>query len=119
MKPQRGCGLRVGFRASVFPDGDAEAARVVPHRPAYAVPLKRRANVLNPAQARVRGGEGSIDSELVAGERHAALLRPVGGERDHALDPLRVPALFAVSLWSTARRLVLDRWQKGGDRVGA
>src|SRR2546421_7676089 len=60
-KPQSRGGLRVGRRESVFLQRDSERICVVPHRPAYPVPLKCGANVLDPAQARGRRRVSAID----------------------------------------------------------
>src|SRR4051812_39463768 len=74
----------------------AEAARVVPHRPADVVMFERRADVLQPRETVLRL-RVPVDSELVADQRHSIALRPVCGLVDFGLDAGPIPVIGAIA----------------------
>jgi len=66
----------------------AEAAVVIPHRPADGILLQRRANIGNPRRAILRIRRLAIDAKLVASYRHIPALGPGGHLADLAVDEL-------------------------------
>src|SRR5580704_1105801 len=66
-------------RLAILLGGDAEVAGIIPHGPADIVALERGAHVGDPCGAVFRIREITKYAELVADQRHAVLLGPLGG----------------------------------------
>src|SRR5579863_1438808 len=93
-KSERSYGGLIRRGLPVFFRDHAETSGIVPHGPADVVAFELCAHILEPGLAVVRIGIRAVHAELVADQRHIALLRPIGSLIEFGFDAGCTPMIL-------------------------
>src|SRR5580704_2160958 len=90
-------GSLIRHRFSALLGHYAEAAAVIPRRPADAMVFQRRADIVQPGGTVVGVGILAIDAKLVADDGNCFLFRPFRNLRDLGINAVGVPMVASIA----------------------